>query len=277
MSRRVTYKDRSPTPEELTTVLDIANLRGKVIVSLLSLGGFREETLSKLKYRHVKDDLEANRFPIHVHVEAEIVKGKYGDYDTFLGTEAAQYLKLYIEERKTGTRRTKPEILTDETALIRDETRAIAKEVTPKQIRYVVHQLYVKAGLTKHRNGHYDLRTHSLRKYFKTQMLALGVQPDYVDYFMGHVLDIYHDIQSIGIEKLRSVYSAARLSIRPKTKINKIDQLKEMIRALGMNPEQVLSNSALADGAITTQNTEDQQIAVLRQQLRELILAEASV
>lgn len=44
----------------------------------------------------------------------------------------------------------------------------------------------------------YDLRVHTLRKYFKTQMLALAVEPDYVDYMMGHTVDTYHDIQSIG-------------------------------------------------------------------------------
>jgi len=49
LSRRVTYKDRSPTPEELTRVLEIGDLRGKVIVSMLALGAFREETLAKLQ------------------------------------------------------------------------------------------------------------------------------------------------------------------------------------------------------------------------------------
>jgi site-specific recombinase XerD len=277
LSRRVTYKDRSPTAEELTKVQDIANLRGKVIISLLALGAFREGTLSKLKYRHVREDIENNRIPIHVHVEAEITKGKYGDYDTFLGAEAAQYLKIYIDQRRNGSRRTKPETLTDESPLIRDETKATPRSITPKQIRYVVHQLYVKANLVKQCEGHYDLRTHSIRKYFKTQFLALGVQPDYVDYFMGHVIDTYHDIQSIGIEKLRGVYSAAGLAIRPKTQISKLEQLKEMVRALGMNPEQVLAKDALADGAITIRDGEDHQLIVLRKQLKELILAEASV
>jgi hypothetical protein len=94
---------------------------------------------------------------------------------------------------------------------------------------------------------------------------------------MGHILDTYHDIQSIGIEKLRSVYSAARLAIRPKMQISKLEQLKEMVRALGLNPEQVLARDALSVGAITTQNGEDHQLTVLRKQLRELIIAEASV
>ena len=77
----------------------------------------------------------------------------------------------------------------------------------------------------------YDLRAHSLRKYFKTQMLALGVQPYYVDYMMGHTVDTYHDIQMKGIEFLRNTYASSNLSIRTKTKINKIEAIKEIIQA----------------------------------------------
>ncbi len=50
-----------------------------------------------------------------------------------------------------------------------------------------------------------------------------------------------------------------------------------MIRAIGMNPKKGLAKDALADGAITVQDTEDRQLEVLRKQLRELILAETSV
>jgi hypothetical protein len=67
----------------------------------------------------------------------------------------------------------------------------------------------------------YDLRVHSLRKYFKTQLLALGVQSDYVDYMMGHTIDTYHDIQSLGIDRLRNAYAASGLAIRSKTQVSK--------------------------------------------------------
>ncbi|MCW3994960.1 MAG: hypothetical protein NWE98_02270, partial [Candidatus Bathyarchaeota archaeon] len=120
----------------------------------------------------------------------------------------------------------------------------------------------------------YDLRVHSLRKYFKTQLLALGVQPDYVDYMMGHTIDTYHDIQSIGIDKLRNVYAAAGLSIRPKTQVSKVEALKEIIRAWGMNPEQVLARDALAEGATTYKSQEDleaHQLTVLANQIRQLV------
>jgi hypothetical protein len=103
----------------------------------------------------------------------------------------------------------------------------------------------------------YDLRTHSLRKYFKTQLLTLGIQPDYVDYMMGHTVDTYHDIQSLGIDALRNIYASSGLAIKRKIQVSKIDTLKEIIRAWDMNPEQYLTRDALAEGAITHKHQED--------------------
>lgn len=70
---------------------------------MLALGGFREGALTVLKYRHVKKDLERGVIPVHVHVESEITKGKYYDYDTFIGKEAVDYLKAYLELRCRGS------------------------------------------------------------------------------------------------------------------------------------------------------------------------------
>ncbi|MFH0896810.1 MAG: hypothetical protein V1850_02020 [Candidatus Bathyarchaeota archaeon] len=85
-------------------------------------------TLVKLQYRHVKKDLEEGRIPVHIHVEAEITKGKYSDYDTFIGTEAVEYLKAYLEARRIGNEKPEgnhirgmpPEEITDASPLIRD-------------------------------------------------------------------------------------------------------------------------------------------------------------
>ncbi len=218
LSPRVKYRDRAPTPEELFKMLDVASVREKVILSLAALGGFREETLTRLQYRHVKEDLEANRTPLHVFVESEIVKGKYGDYDTFLAPEAAQFLRLYLEDRckGSGDGRRPPEELRDDSPLIRSETSHTAKPISPKQVRKLVHELYRKTGLLKSAGGRmYELREHSLRKFFKTQLISRGVPESHVDYMMGHVTDTYNSIQSLGIEKLRQEYAASGLSIRP--------------------------------------------------------------
>jgi site-specific recombinase XerD len=280
LSRRVVRKDRAPIPEELTRLLDFGNLRDRVIVCTLALGGFREGTLVKLQHRHVRDELERGIAPLHIHVEADITKGRYHDYDTFLGSEATDYLKLYLEERRRGSPDGKipPEELTDTSPLIRDQTSKTVKPIGEKQVYQLVHDLYFKAGLLKRNNDHiYDLKVHSIRKYFKTQLMALGVQSDYVDYMMGHTVDTYHDIQSLGVEKLRNTYTSAGLSIRPKTKTSKIELIKEYIRALGVNPEAVLTREALTQPATTCiapQDREDYQLRVLSQALKEALKRE---
>ncbi|MDI6848133.1 MAG: hypothetical protein QMD23_08475, partial [Candidatus Bathyarchaeia archaeon] len=63
---------------------------------------------------------------------------------------------------------------------------------------------------------------------------------------MGHTLSTYHDIQMKGIEFLRNIYAASGLSIRPKTQISKIEALKEIIRAWGLNPEEILTREAMS-------------------------------
>jgi len=277
---RVKAKDRAPTPEELSRLLDIADLRDKVIISCLALGGFREGTLSALRYRHIKRDFERGIVPIHVHVEAEITKGKYHDYDTFLGREAVDYLREYLEMRRRGSLDGKipPEIIHDESPLIRDKKSRNPKPITPGQIYDQIHSLYHKAGLlTKKRYGRYELRVHSIRKFFRTQLAALGVDRDYIEYMMGHKVSTYHDIQMKGVEFLRNVYIASGLSIRPKTRLSKIEALKEIIRAWGMNPEEILTKEALSrpHRAYTQpQQREEEQVKAVRLALKEMMRKE---
>jgi site-specific recombinase XerD len=269
LSRRAVRHDRAPKPEELHHVIDIADLRERVIVSMLALGGFREGTLVRLKYRHVREDLEKGIIPLHIHVEAAVTKGKYHDYDTFIGKEAVAYMREYLETRRLGSPDGKipPEELIDESPLIRDKTSRKPKSIGEKQLYKLVHNLYFKAGLLKQGyGGSYSLKVHSIRKYFKTQLLALGVQSDYVDYMMGHTIDTYHDIQMKGIEFLRNIYAASGLSIKPKTQISKIEALKEIIRAWGLNPEEILAREAMSTPhrtIVSPEELENEQVKIL--------------
>jgi len=94
---------------------------------------------------------------------------------------------------------------------------------------------------------------------------------------MGHTVDTYHDIQSLGVEKLRQAYAASGLSIRPKTRISKIEMIREIIRAQGINPEQILVREASEQPATTYQDPtqrEDRQLQLLGRTLKELIQEE---
>jgi hypothetical protein len=47
------------------------------------------------------------------------------------------------------------------------------------------------------------------------------------------------------MEFLRGIYIASGLSIRPKTRINKLEALKELIRAWGLNSDLVLFRGSI--------------------------------
>jgi integrase len=281
LHKYVVSKDRAPTPEELARLLDIADLRAKVIVSMLALGAFRIGTLCKLRYRHARQDLERGIIPVHIHVDAAITKGKYHDYDTFIGREAVEYLKAYLEARRNCGLPNKipPEKIHDESPLIRDEHSKAVKPLTPSQVYNILHGLMAQAGLLGSKVGRrYAIRPHSIRKFFRTQMAALGVQTDYIEYMMGHAISTYHDIQMKGIEFLRGVYAASGLCIKPKTKPSRIEMLKEMIRALGLNPEEILTKEALAmpHRTVISAGKDENQIETLLKALKQKLKQELS-
>jgi hypothetical protein len=170
------------------------------------------------------------------------------------------------------------EEIVDDSPLIRDAQSAKPRPVGEKQLYKMIHGLYHEARLLrKDGNGGYDLRVHSIRKFFKTQLMALGIQPDYVDYMMGHTVDVYHDIQSKGIEFLRNVYASAGLSIKPKTRHTKIDMLKEMMRAWELEPEKILTSEALSEPHrihSAPEELEDNEIRLLGLALKDHIKKE---
>ena len=281
LSRKVTYKDRAPKPEEIALMLDKAAVREAFIVAAIASGAFREGTFSRLKYRHVKEDYEAGRVPIHIHVEAAITKGKYHDYDTFINAEACQLLKLYIEDRQRGGRSMPPEQLTDESPLIRNsQVTDRVLGVSEKTIGKIVHDLAVGTKVSKKlpNSWMYSVRTHSLRKFFRSQLSAAKIDSEIIEYMMGHTVSTYEDVQSLGIETLRNLYATAGLAIRPKTQANRIDQLKEIIRAWGGNPEEILSKDALLRGNITEaqDQTQNHQLSILAENLKQIIRKEAT-
>ncbi len=95
---------------------------------------------------------------------------------------------------------------------------------------------------------------------------------------MGHTIDTYTDIQSLGIETLRNLYATSGIAIRSKTEVNRIDQLKEIIRAWGGNPEEILTKDAMFRGNITEKidQTQNHQLSLLAEYLKELFRKEVT-
>jgi integrase len=247
------HYERAPSREELQRLLELADLRERVIITILAVSGLRVGTLLKLQYRHVKNDLERGIIPIHVHVKAELVKGKRSSYDTFLNEEASECLKAYLDSRKKGTRKIQPEQIRNDSPLIKARHCKQVKTTTVINVNEMVHDLFVRAGILESNSEgnslrtRYELRTHSFRKFFRTQMASLDVDRDCIDFMMGRtVKDRYHDVRMKGVEYLRGIYLTSGIRIRPKIKMNKIDALKEILQAWGLNPQKILTDEALA-------------------------------
>lgn len=274
---RVTYKDRAPTPEEIRKLIEVASLRDKAIIAMLATGGFRISTLLGLKYGDVREELEAGRVPLHIHVPAELNKGKFCDYDTFVNEEAVHYLRLYFEQRRKGTRRIPPEELTDDSPLFRTHERE-ARPLTDRIFRYHFVKYLREAGLDRRSGKMREIRIHSLRKFFRTQMTALGVPVDYVEYMMGHKLSTYHDVSMKGVEFLRQVYAAANLRIFPKERVDLVDVLREIIRARGEDPSRYLREESLKRGRPLTREEEKEVYSLtIWEMLRKELLDRLSI
>jgi hypothetical protein len=111
----------------------------------------------------VRHDQENGTTPIHIDVEAEITKGKYHDYDTFIRQEAVQFLRAYFDGRRNG------EQITDDSRLIRDDNCTTPKAITPSEVYNILHRLMAKAGLLGSKvRRRYSMRPHSIRKFFCT-------------------------------------------------------------------------------------------------------------
>jgi hypothetical protein len=75
---------------------------------------------------------------------------------------------------------------------------------------------------------------------------------------------------------LRNIHVASGLTIKPKTGLSKIEALKEIIRAWGMNPEEILTRKAFSEphAVYSSGEHEEQTIKELSSTLKEMMRKE---
>jgi hypothetical protein len=94
---------------------------------------------------------------------------------------------------------------------------------------------------------------------------------------MGHKISTYHDIRMKGVEFLRNIYAASGLSIRPRTQASRLEMLKEIVRAWGLDPEKILVREALSEPhrvVLQPVEREEDQAKTLAGALREMLRRE---
>jgi integrase len=184
-------KERVPTQDELRRILLAASPRERCASVLLAHAGLRPESLGnyrgtdglrlgdlpdlRLKGKTVVFD----KLPAQVVVRPELSKSGRR-YFSFLGPEAAEYLKAYLEERMRDRER------------LDEDSDVIAPAWSKKAF---LTSINVSDAIRKAiRASGFHARPYVLRAYFDTQLLLAESKGKmthaYRAFFMGHVGDI---------------------------------------------------------------------------------------
>ena len=184
-------KERVPTQDELRRILLAASPRERCAAVLLAHAGLRPEALGNyrgtdglrlgdlLDLRIKGKTVSFDKLPAQVVVRPQLSKSGRR-YFTFVGPEAAEYLKAYLEERlRDGDR------LTEDSDVIAP-TWSKKAFLTSINVSDAIRKAIRAAG--------FAWRPYVLRAYFDTQLLLAESRGKmthaYRAFFMGHVGDI---------------------------------------------------------------------------------------
>jgi len=167
------------TIEEVRRILEFCDAREKALVLVLLQSGMRPETLVLLTYGHIKNDFEAGVNPVRIDLSISEVKGGYAPYTAFIGKEACEALRKYLDYRCRGTKKIPPEIITENSPLFR-KIDSVAP-ITCGEVRQIIDKVCRAAGIKKH------VTPYTFRRTCQTRMEYAGVSGNWVDRLMGHI------------------------------------------------------------------------------------------
>jgi integrase len=97
---RAMYMNRDITREEIVKIIDQSLPREKAFFAMMAQSGLRPSTLCKLRKKDIEPDFSNDVVPCKIVIPAEITKGNYGKYVTFMGRQSVDYLRLYFESER---------------------------------------------------------------------------------------------------------------------------------------------------------------------------------
>ena len=127
---------------------------------------------------------------------------------TFLGEEAIQAIKDYLEFREYGSQKIQPETLTSESPLFRSWRKGIPKRIGRSTLSAIIENHFSKIGESK-------MSAHSFRKKLQTDLEKSGVNTNWIDQILGHALINSRDAYSLPTdEELIESHTKAYQTIR---------------------------------------------------------------
>jgi len=263
-SRNPTVEDeRVPTHEELSKIITVSSLRGRVSIALMAFSGLRPETIGNFKgtdglklsdlpeLRINEGKIEFVKIPTIIRVRSTLSKKRH-EYMTFLPEEGCNYIKEYLESRmKEG------EKLTYDSPLITLEGPIPGTHERPRT------QLVTRDIRKAMRKLNFNWRPYVLRSYFSMALdIAENkgiVSHNWREYWMGHTGDIsarYSTNKKLSpemIEEMRETYKKCSpyletgrkaLTEEEKEQLNR-EVKKWYLSALGFTDEEIAKDNLL--------------------------------
>jgi site-specific recombinase XerD len=185
------HEDVLPRKEDLRKILIEADLRMKVIITMLASSGMRIGELYNLRLA----DVDLSKEVPTVRIKGIGAKERKSRV-TFISKEAKKFLEEYLNQRKSLG-----ESLNESSPII---AREDGKPMSYQNIHYLLENTFRKHS--KKVGKRYSLHAHCLRKWFKTQLISAGVPAPIVDRLTGHARYLAQEYELYTEEQLREWY-----------------------------------------------------------------------
>ena len=180
--------DRAYTHEEIKKILDVADLRNKVVVLLMVSTGMRIGVVSELQLKHLTEMPDKQIYKITVYEKSN------EEYYTFCTPECYSAIKSYLDHRKNNG-----ELFDDETYLIREQfdindieqIRKKSRKIKLNTLTTNIHVLLRKAGIIQvnhsFKNGDRNEvpMSHGFRKFWMNQAVKSKMNAEAREMLLG--------------------------------------------------------------------------------------------
>lgn len=183
--------DRSYLHAEIKSMLDIADLRFKVVISVLASTGMRIGALPSLKLSHLERKGNVYKFTLYENTKDEHV--------CFNSIESASYIDSYLEYRSRSGERLNPQSPFIREQFDVNDIEQIRKEGRPISINSmsnILCSLAIKSGVRQvnHNSTGRERQpiplAHGYRKFFTTQLINAKVNPEIREMLLGHSIGL---------------------------------------------------------------------------------------
>lgn len=243
-------RDRAYSREEIAKILNVSDLRMKVIILLMASTGMRVGALPSLKLRNL-EKIEVE--PGIIIYKITIYEGSSEEYYSFTTLECASSIDAYKEYRTNNG-----ENLTDDSYLIRDQfdirdieqIRNKSKGVAINTIKSLIGGALLRAGVrnvdhTSKYNRKNVARCHGFRKFANREMINSDVNLVIKEILLGHSVGLeasyYRPSQDKTLQEYRKAINNLTINEenRLKIKVQKLEGEKNDVQSLKTDVEKL--------------------------------------